>query len=87
MSNLPVDFNLTKNHDPNAALKEYCTGKKEGKLALCAQCCRMKQAIKENMANYQTKEKRYYDLRQNAAPCILWSWLICSQEGFYQRRV
>ena len=61
MAHLPVDFNSSNHYDPDAVLEECCTSDKVDEIELLARRRKTEQAIKENIANAQEKQKRYYN--------------------------
>ena len=66
MAHPPVDFNSAKHYDPDAVLKEYCTTDQVDEMKLPARCHQMEQAIKENIADAQAKQKQYGNQRYDA---------------------
>ena len=69
MARLPVDLNSIKHYDPDTVLEECCTYKSD-ESELRARRHETEQAIKENIATAQAKQKKYYDLRHDAASCF-----------------
>ena len=57
MAPLPVDFNSFNHYDPDAVLEECCTSDKVDEIELLARRRKTEQAIKENIANAQEKQK------------------------------
>ena len=70
MARLPVDFNSSSHYDPDAVLEECCESDQVDEVELLARRRKTEQVIRENIANAQAKQKRYYDQRHGAAACF-----------------